>query len=68
MYEDKEMYMQAQNALTPAGYEPPTARNQLLKKKAALEKELGFVQGALEALDKYPELEHFTETLKAALR
>ena len=49
-------------------YQPPTARRQLEQKKAALLGELTKIEAALSALDKHPELEAFTETLKAALR
>lgn len=49
-------------------YTPPTARKQLTQKQAMLQQELERVNKALEALDKYPELEEFSEAIKAALR
>lgn len=49
-------------------YQPPTARRQLEQKMAALKAEAEKVQKALDALDAHPDLESFTETLKAALR
>ena len=51
-----------------ASYQPPTARQQLQQKMAMLQAETARVQKALDALDAHPELEAFTETLKAALR
>jgi hypothetical protein len=51
-----------------AEYQPPTARKQLLQKQAILTKELLKVEAALKALDANPDLEQFTEVLKAALR
>ena len=51
-----------------AQYQPPTARRQLEQKMAALKAEAEKVQKALDALDAHPDLEAFTETLKAALR
>jgi hypothetical protein len=59
----------ANSAMLTAGtYQPPTARRQLEQRKAALNAELEKVEAALAALDAHPELEAFTETLKAALR
>lgn len=56
-------------ALGPAiTYQPPTARRQLEQKMAMLKAEAEKVQKALDALDAHPDLEAFTETLKAALR
>ena len=49
-------------------YRPPTARRQLEQKRTMIQRELQKVDAALAALDAHPDLEEFTETLKAALR
>lgn len=71
MYDDYAnnavMAMQAKESQL-GQYQPPTARRQLMQKKQALMGELDKVEAALAALDAHPELEDFTETLKAALR
>lgn len=66
MYDDYANAKCEQSALV--GGQPPTARRQLEQKMAALKAEAEKVQKALDALDAHPDLEAFTETLKAALR
>jgi hypothetical protein len=70
MYDDyaKNALMGASTEQSLGQYQPPTARRQLLQKKQALEGELYKVEAAIAALDSHPELEEFTETLKAGLR
>jgi hypothetical protein len=66
-YEEKAM-LAAQQSNQIGQYIPPTARRQLTQKRDMLQQEMDRVDKALEALDSHPELEVFTETLKAALR
>lgn len=73
MYSDEANYaIQQQNKdcaeISGAEYHPPTARQQLERKKSQLIAEMEKVMAALAALDAHPDLEEFTETLKKALR
>ena len=69
MYDDyANAKCEPSNALVGASYQPPTARRQLEQKRAAIMTELSRVDAAIAALDAHPDLEQFTETLKAALR
>jgi hypothetical protein len=67
-YENAKSLQAQASGLMAGQYIPPTARRQLEDKRFMLQGELKRVEDALAALDAHPELEAFTETLKAALR
>lgn len=67
--ENSAMLKQASEQCVPGTnqYIPPTRRQQLQNKKAALEHGLKIVNAAIAALDAHPDLEEFAETLARAL-
>lgn len=68
-YANKSAMCETQSTqLVGGSYQPPTARRQLEQKRSAIMGELARVDAAINALDAHPDLEQFTETLKAALR